>query len=238
MMAADSARTSPTREWTIRAATDRADVFFLMRQQHHYFGDEYAANRLPRELAELLGWPDEDADGRPLDALGLVAAHGEVAVGGAFATIDTHDVTVEMLPDGPFSNAALAGERNGWLRLNVVDPAWRGRGIGHALFDARLDWLAARDPDMVFAFGWERDAGRSSRPLFEAHEFTPIHTFERYYARGKHPRDSCPDCGAWPSNDADCQCATTLWALDSADLQRIATRQTRQTTSDCYEADQ
>ncbi|MDS0280047.1 GNAT family N-acetyltransferase [Halomicroarcula sp. S1AR25-4] len=238
-MAADTTTTTPRREWGLQRVTDRDDAFYVSRQWEHYFGVEYESDtRLPWPLAHVLGWNDGE-DPAPIDAAAYVATHEQVRVGCGLASLRDHTQTVDALPQGRFSPGALAGDRNGWLLLGAVDPAWRGHGIGHALFDARLDWLAARDPDMVFAFGWERDAGRSSRPLFEAHDFTPIQRFERYYADDSDgaKRTSCPDCGAWRSNDVDCQCPTTLWALDGADLQRIATRQNRQTTSDCYEAD-
>lgn len=240
MMAAGTGTARRPRSYEIQPVTDRPAAYYVTRQWEHYFGVEYESGEtLPWPLATTLGWTDGE-DAAPIDAAAYVATHDQVHIGCGLVSLEDHDHTVAELPRGRFSADALAGDRDGWLLLGAVDSAWRGHGIGHELFDARLAWLAARDPDMVFAFGWERRRdGPSARPLFELHEFTPVQTFPNYYADDTDgaKRTSCPDCGAWPSNDTDCRCETTLWALDGDALQRIATKQNRPTISDCYEAD-
>lgn len=199
-----------TKVWTVREANDREDALSLARLWHHYFGTEYEANWLPHPLARIAGWVDAD-EGRELAVLGLLAEHEDVRIGGALATILDHDDCVEELPDGRYDKDALAGDRNAWLLLGAVDPAWRGHGIGWRLFNRRIEWANEWGADMLFSFGWERREGRGSRPLFEANDFVPVQRFPDRYAE---TRGSCPDCGSWPNNDRECQCELTLWALD------------------------
>lgn len=203
---------SPRREYTIRKATERRDLWYLARQWHHYFGAEYTATRLPTPLADVLGWVDEED--APLAVCALVAEHDGVHVGGALATLESHEEIVDELPSGRFDAAALAGNRNAYLVFGAVDKAWRGHGIGRRLFRRRLDWARAHGADMVVSFGWERRKGRTSRPLFEGYGFIPIQQFPGFYASEESGRTSCPDCGVWPSDDAECSCGMTFWALD------------------------
>lgn len=208
-----TAPASTTRQWRIRPVAGEKDAMFLSRLWHHYFGavHDYSERRIPTPLAQTVGWCDE------LPAVrALVATADGVRVGGGVAIVYDHDDLVEELPDGRFNRDALAGEANGWLALNAVDPSWRGQGIGGELFRRRLAWFADQDVDMVFAYGWEREKA-SSRPLFERFEFVPVTRLT--YEVGGH-RDACPDCGVWPSDDHECTCEFTLWALDGTDLQK------------------
>ena len=214
MIGARSPITGPTQKhWQVRDAHGRDDAYYLARQWAHYFGVDYGPNRLPLELCAVAGWDPED---EPPATLGTVAVNnpvgrdGAVPVGGGVVSIFGHDDAVESLPDGRFDAEALLGERTAWLWFGVVDPAWRGRGIGRAMFDRRVEWAREQGASMAVAFGWER-AGASSRPLFEADDWIPVQRFPDYYA--EH-RDSCPDCGAWPSNESVCECEMTLWARD------------------------
>lgn len=198
----------------VRDAQDRRDVFYTARQWNHYFGAEYEADWLPYPLCNALGWIDEDEDEGPLDYRVLVAEADDVLVGAGIAVVYDHESAVAELPDGQFDAGALVGDRNGWLLFSAVDPEWRGYGIGRQLFRERVAWTDRVDTDMTFGYGWERRHGRTSRPLFEANGFVPIQRFEDYYGTDDSPRDCCPDCGAWPSNDATCRCDMTLWARD------------------------
>jgi GNAT superfamily N-acetyltransferase len=211
MISPHGSTASPTKlrqRWTIDEANGRKDAFYLVRLWHHYFGAEYESNLLPPELAEIAGWTDDDES---VAVCGVIARHEDVAVGGGVASVMDHERAVEEMPEGRFDAEALAGERNVWLWFGVVDPAWRGRGIGRELFERRLQWASDQDASMAFAYGWERRDGRTSRPLFEAYDFVPIQRFEDHYAE---TRDACPDCGAWPNNDVECRCEMTLWARD------------------------
>lgn len=219
MMATKDTTDAPAdpRPVDVRQVEDREDAFFLARIWHHYFGTEYDSERLPTPIADTLGWPDDD-ENAPLDSYGLVAEHADVQVGGGLAILEDHGGAVDELPEGRYDRHALAGDLNAYLCFSFVDPAWRGRGIGRRLFRERLRWAAAQDVDMVFALGWERRDGRSSRPLFESYDFVPIQQFDDYYATGEWPRTSCPDCGIWPGDDGRCRCRTTVWALDGGQI--------------------
>lgn len=199
------------RQWHVRPLEDEADAYFVSRWWHHYFGSvhDYWEPRIPTPLAQCLGWVDENVASEA-----FVASHKALRVGGAAVCLYDAESTIHELPDGNFDRSALVGDRNGWMLMGAVDPAWRGRGIGRELFRRRLTWLDDRKADMVFAFGWERDAA-SSRPLFETYEFVPIQRFT-YEVAGN--RDACPDCGTWPSDDGNCMCEYTLWALDGNDI--------------------
>jgi GNAT superfamily N-acetyltransferase len=207
---ASQATTDPepdTRAWWISSVDGQDDAMFISRWWHHWFGavHDYHEPRMATPLAQLVGWCDE------FPAVeGLVAWYDSLRIGGALAMVYDHAQAVDELPDGRFDRDVIAGDRNGWLALSVVDPAWRGRGIGRRLFEYRLDWLAEQDVDMVFGYGWERD-GPSSRPLFERFGFEPIQRLD--YAT-MADRSACPDCGVWPNDDAECRCEFTLWALD------------------------
>lgn len=198
----------------IRTAECRRDVFFVARWWHHYFGAEYEHNYLPYPLCNALGWLTDDHEGGPLDYLVLVAEADDVLVGAGIATLDDHEYTAADFPPAGFDPDSLAGERNAWLMFSAVDPAWRGRGIGRRLFHRRLEWTAEIGADMTFGYGWERRVGPTSRPLFEANDFVPVKRFEGYYGSEHSTRDACPDCGVWPTDDADCRCDMTIWALD------------------------
>lgn len=203
------------KEYTITEGDSRDEMFYLRHQWGHYFGGDCDPGHLPHLLADVMGWVDEED--RPLGVCTPVARHEDVLIGGGVAAIYDREQTVNELPPGRFDAESLAGDRNAWLLFGVVDPAWRGHGIGNGLFQYRLQWARARGVDMVFSYGWERD-GPSSKSLFEGHGFVPIQRFEDYYASKHSGRSACPDCGVWDSDDKKCQCSCTLWAIDGDDL--------------------
>lgn len=210
--------TQPTSERhsvDVRSVTDVPTLREIARVWHHYFGAVYEHDRLPRPLAKIAGWLDDDDP--PLDAIAVVATHGDVSVGWGVAVFDSREETIDELPDGRFDPEALVTGPSGWLCLGAVDPAWRGQGIGRRLFERRLAWLADHDPAVVVGMSWDRD-GPTSRPLFDGHGFHPIQSFDGFYGTDQSGRTVCPDCGATPHNDRECGCDATLWAIDGGDL--------------------
>jgi GNAT superfamily N-acetyltransferase len=210
---APTSTTSRSNEFLIREAAGVRDAKYLHTLWRHYFGTDAPPGNLPFALGEIAGWNhDEDED---VEALGLVAElnprdrDGSFPIGGALVEIFDHEVTVERLPEGRFDADTLAGDRNAWMLLGAVDPEWRGHGIGRQLFRQRVRWADRQGAGMILGFGWERESGGSSRPLFEAFDFVPIQRFEDHYAES---RTACPDCGIWPGDDESCECACTLWA--------------------------
>ncbi|WP_135666649.1 GNAT family N-acetyltransferase [Halorhabdus rudnickae] len=199
----------------LREVDSRDDLFEIARVWHHWFGARYGPDRLPRELAHIVGWVDEDD--APIDVYAVIAEHETVSVGWGIAVHATRQETLEDLPEGSFDAEELVPGSAGWMQFSAVDRAWRSQGIGRALFENRLRWLADQDPSIVLGLSWERD-GRTSRPLFEGCGFHPIEYFPDYYANVDWDRSPCPECGITVSDDEVCECGATLWALDGSDI--------------------
>ena len=210
-------------QWRLREADGEADAFYLARQQHHWFGAQYDSQAtLPIDYFPIADWElGDDADPEavekmPIDTHGVIAEHvrGDhaVRVGGGVVLLLDDTQTVDELPPGKYDRDQLVGETNAWFMLGVVDPAWRGRGIGTALLDARLEWATSTDAEMAFACGWERDRKETSRGLLDDAGFVPVQRIEEMYV--DTGRTSCPDCGIWPSDERACRCDATVWAKD------------------------
>jgi len=202
----------------VRRADGVDDAYYLQRLQHHWFGAEYDSQEtLQADLFDIAGWDfqDEPPDHAPIESVGYIAEHttpnGSVRVGGGVALLLEQSLAAEELPPGNYDAEELTTEPTVWFMLGVVDQAWRGQGIGRRLFDRRMQWAKETDAKIAVAIGWERD-GPSSRPLFKSAGWVPVETIDGMYADSG--RDSCPDCGVWPSDDAACLCDATVWAID------------------------
>ena len=148
MMATDSTASAPTvrdHPVTLREADGEEDAYYLQRLWHHWFGAEYdSGETLQYDLFPIGGWelPD-DAEFDLLDGYGVIAEHdpadqdGTVRVGGGIVVLLPRGQTIEEIPDAAsFDAEAIVGDTNAWFVLNVVDQAWRGRGIGRELLAA------------------------------------------------------------------------------------------------------
>lgn len=218
MTESDTDSTPNCEQLRIRPAEGEQDAYYLARQQHHYFG---TANdwpeTLPLNYLPIAGQsiPDDSEDDIPLDVYGVIAEHApsetshSVRIGGGVVLIYDQESAVDTLPPIDGFPYAIVCDVNAFLLFTVVDPAWRGQGIGRKLLLDRLHWINSTNAEMIFTCGWERDSNQSSRPLLSDSGFVEKQTIDGFYSdRG---RPSCPDCGAWPSNDKMCQCRTTVW---------------------------
>ena len=101
-------------------------------------------------LSTCIGWNHRLDDWRmllglaPTGAFAAVIDAGEAAVVGTAVGIDY----------GAF----------GWIAMMLVDPAWRGRGIGRHLLEAAMNAVASNDPIRL-------DATPLGRPLYQRYGF-------------------------------------------------------------------
>ncbi len=101
----------------------------LLVQEHHDFDPQRflaASNRTPDRYASFLGSQLDDPD-----AVVLVAQRGTAVIGYAYAAIEEYDW---MSLRGP---AAV-------LHDLIVDPDYRGHGVGRLLLDAVISFLETR----------------------------------------------------------------------------------------------
>lgn len=113
----------PPAEITLRPAT-KGDVEAILRI-------EVVSGRSAGSVGSAEGYRRAITDPERCVLIASVAQAGRVAVAG-WAKTHHHVEAVDLAPPGQY----LGGI--------TVDPAWRRRGIGAALTDARLQWIAAR----------------------------------------------------------------------------------------------
>jgi ribosomal protein S18 acetylase RimI-like enzyme len=96
-----------------------------------------------------------------------------------------------------FPAPELAGFRAGELKASAVTPAARGRGIGTALMEARLDFLRDAGCSYVTVASWvSTDPAHSSLGMLERAGFEAIARIRGYWSKGSFTEYPCPDCGA------------------------------------------
>lgn len=78
----------------------------------------------------------------------------------------------------------------GMLESAALLPAWRGRGLGRAMVERRVAWLADKGARAVGAYCWESEAERRSRPVLEAVGFEPVGVVKNLWEG-----TTCPYCG-------------------------------------------
>jgi GNAT superfamily N-acetyltransferase len=100
---------------------------------------------------------------------------------------------------------------NGVLFQVVVEPAYRGRGIGTRLTRQRIHWLATHEVELhhVLAVCWVREDGPDARGIVERFGLEEVEYIDREPVED-HP---CPDC------DGVCDCDG---ALHIAPIEEVA----------------
>jgi GNAT superfamily N-acetyltransferase len=139
--------------------------------------------------------------GRPGDLGWVVMAHGEVYAAEYGWDVSFEELVARIVADyaekrDPEREAAwiaevdgqragcvfcvAAGERTAQLRILLVDPAFRGHGLGARLVGACLEFAAGAGYDRITL--WTNDVLTSARRIYQAAGFTlddeaPHHSF-------------------------------------------------------------
>jgi GNAT superfamily N-acetyltransferase len=125
-------------------------------------------------LSSTAGWNQQLEDWRMLLSL---------APAGCFAALEGGSIvgTSMGIPYGEFS----------WIAMMLVDPAYRGQGLGRRLLEAAVDAVPADRPVRL-------DATPLGRPLYESFGFVEETTLTRFTASGEpdgvlgNPRKAAP----------------------------------------------
>ena len=140
-------------------------------------------------LSTTAGWNQQIEDWRMLLSL---------APAGCFAALDGGTIvgTSMGIPYGEFS----------WIAMMLVDPAYRGQGLGRRLLEAAVDAVPADRPVRL-------DATPLGRPLYESFGFVEEATLTRFTASAphRHPREITGDINKAVHPLTDSQ---TIAALD------------------------
>jgi GNAT superfamily N-acetyltransferase len=97
----------------------------------------------------------------------------------------------------------------GWIAMMLVEPAWRGRGLGARLLEAAIDAVPPERPIRL-------DATPLGRPLYRRYGFEDEATLTRHVAETVNPRvdeSAAPSCHVRRLTAAD---LPAIAALDSA----------------------
>ena len=128
----------------------------LLVQEHHDFDRRRflaARNRTPQDYASFLATRLEDRN-----AVILVAETQGETIGYAYGEIEGYDYMSLRGPAGVLNDL-------------IVDPAYRGQGVGQLLLDAIISGLKSRDAPRVVLSTAAKNT--SAQRLFERNGFRP-----------------------------------------------------------------
>jgi GNAT superfamily N-acetyltransferase len=179
--------TSTTTPWTIRGAKPR-DADYIRRLWDRYFGGVDADG----------GGVVDAAVGDNEYTWAVVAEAGTDRVGAGVATNYPRDHFLDEIVAHEAAAEVTACDGDvAYMNFGAVEPGYRGRGIGRAMFQARERMLAKEAPaDRALALCWQRRDAPTSEPLFRSEGWTEVTVAEGFY----DDRSYCPDCG----DDCDC----------------------------------
>ena len=114
-------------------------------------------------------------------------------------TLDDWRMLLQLAPTGTFaahverrraSDVSIVGTAMGidyggfaWIAMMLVDPAWRGRGLGRRLLEAAMDAVPSHLPIRL-------DATPLGRPLYQRYGFEDEATLSRHVRDAQHVVDA------------------------------------------------
>jgi GNAT superfamily N-acetyltransferase len=110
---------------------------------------------------------------------------------------------------GPRVVERLASHRCGNLSSLGVARESRGQGLGSAVLDAQIAWLAEQRCDLAVAIAWMSNLPPTSHEMLERRGFNCLGEVPEFYLSDSLARGwSCPSCGG------GCRCAGRLYVRE------------------------
>jgi GNAT superfamily N-acetyltransferase len=122
-------------------------------------------------LSSNAGWNQQLEDWQLLLTLAPAGSFAAVSGGCVVGTAIALDYGLRPHPEASLPESGAAGFA--WIAMMLVDPAWRGRGVGRRLLEAAIDSVPADRPIRL-------DATPMGRPLYVAAGFTDETTLTRH----------------------------------------------------------
>lgn len=141
-------------------------------------------------LSSTAGWNQRPEDWRMLL---------ELAPAGSFAAVHAGQIVGTAI--------GIDYARFSWIAMMLVDPAYRGRGLGRRLLEAAIDALPVDRPIRL-------DATPMGRPLYESHGFRDETGLTRYVLNAEERVDQPPP---GPAQPVTAMAAADLEAVDACD---------------------
>ena len=152
---------------------------------------------------------------RPLASGDLAEAFALSSTAGWNQALDDWRLLLALAPDGSFAavgdgrivGTAMAIDYQGfaWIAMMLVDPAWRGRGVGRRLLEAAIESVPSNRPIRL-------DATPMGRPLYLSYGFEDESPLTRYVTEASTQGASAAEGDAGPAG---------VRALTVADLPRV-----------------
>jgi GNAT superfamily N-acetyltransferase len=136
-------------------------------------------------LSSTAGWNQQLEDWQLMLTLAPAGAFAAVTDGRVVGTAIALDYGFRASPGASVSVSGGFA----WIAMMLVDPAWRGRGVGRRLLDAAIDSVPAERPIRL-------DATPMGRPLYTSAGFTEEATLTRHILESATGRPGVAERGA------------------------------------------
>jgi GNAT superfamily N-acetyltransferase len=156
---------------------------------------------------------DDDVVVRTLTASDVDDAFALSSSAGWNQRIEDWQMLRRIAPKGSFgavTHDALVGTAIGidygafgWIAMMLVDPSWRGRGVGARLLESAMGALPPANPIRL-------DATPLGRPLYERYGFVEETRVTRYVRDAEAPRASAPRAATRTLTERDLDAVVTL----------------------------
>ena len=107
-------------------------------------------------------------------------------------------------------SAELKGKIVGSFSTLAIQENLQGQGIGQMISHKRLEWLKAKNCEVILGVSWVSGFAHTSDRVFKRMGFTEVKRLENFFYESslKNPF-VCPACGGPP-----CQCAAILFRMN------------------------